>query len=85
MTTLETVTEKLSLFLTLEPDKITPQTELSSLGMEDYDVTIFCMDLEDEFSIIFSVSECDAMHTVQDVVDQTDTVIAREKALDEQE
>lgn len=85
MTTLETVTKTLSLFLTLEPEKITPETQLSSLGMEDYDVTVFCMDLEDEFNIIFSVSECDAMHTVQDIVDQTDAVIAREKAFDEQE
>lgn len=62
-----------------EPCELTPSTTFRSLGMDDYEIQIFGMDVEESLGITFSIEECEAMRTVQDMVDTAENLLAIER------
>ena len=67
---LEKITEMLAEQLKMEPEKITPTTDLKEdLGVDSLDLFEFIMALEEELDVEINTDEVSELTTLQEVVD----------------
>lgn len=67
---LEKITEMLAEQLKMEPEKITPTTDLKEdLGVDSLDLFEFIMALEEELDIEINTDEVSELTTLQEVAD----------------
>ena len=71
----EKVQKMLAEQLDIDPEKITPQSEVvKDLGADSLDVVELLMTLEEEFGITLPDSEMENVKTVQDIVDMMEKI-----------
>jgi acyl carrier protein len=55
--------------LHVEPDTLTPEATLTSMGADSLDIVELIMHVEDEFNIEITDTEAEKMHTLADVIE----------------
>ena len=78
MSTLKTIQRMMAEQFELEEEKLTPDAELESLGLDSLSVIEFMFNIEDEFSIKLPDERVE-LKTIQDVVDVVDRLVTEQQ------
>lgn len=78
MSTLQTIQRMMAEQFELEEEKLTPDAELESLGLDSLSVIEFMFNIEDEFSIKLPDERVE-LKTIQDVVSVVDRLVAEQQ------
>jgi len=78
MSTLQTIQRMMAEQFELEEDKLTPDAELESLGLDSLSVIEFMFNIEDEFSIKLPDERVE-LKTIQDIANVVDRLVAEQQ------
>ena len=79
MSTLQTIQRMMAEQFELEEDKLTPDAELESLGLDSLSVIEFMFNIEDEFSIKLPDERVE-LKTIQDIANVVDRLVAEQQS-----
>jgi acyl carrier protein len=80
MSTLEIIQDILAKKFALDPAKLTPEAQLSQLGIDSLAVLELLFDIEDRFSLKIKDDMPGSLMTLQDVVLYIDALLAQRQA-----
>jgi acyl carrier protein len=81
MDTLQSIQQLMEKKFDLQPEEVTPDRSLASLGMDSLALIEFMFDIEDAFGIkLPGVGEAEDPQTVQDAVDMVDKLVGEQHA-----
>jgi acyl carrier protein len=78
MSTLQTIQRMMATQFELEQDKLTPDAELESLGLDSLSVIEFMFNIEDEFNIKLPDERVE-LKTIQDIATVVDRLVAEQQ------
>lgn len=78
MSTLQTIQRMMAEQFELEEDKLTPDAELESLGLDSLSVIEFMFNIEDEFNIKLPDERVE-LKTIQDIASIVDRLVAEQQ------
>jgi acyl carrier protein len=67
--TFELVAERISMFVSVPADKLTPQTSLDDLALDSFRLVETVVDLQEEFHSMFTQAALQQVSTLGDLVD----------------
>ena len=79
MSTLQTIQRMMAEQFELEEDKLTPDAELESLGLDSLSVIEFMFNIEDEFNIKLPDERVE-LKTIQDIAGVVDRLVAEQQS-----
>ena len=82
MSTLQTIQRMMAEQFELEEDKLTPDAELESLGLDSLSVIEFMFNIEDEFHIKLPDERVE-LKTIQDISSVVDRLVAEQQSSSE--
>lgn len=81
MSTLQTIQRMMAEQFELEEEKLTPDADLESLGLDSLSVIEFMFNIEDEFSIKLPDERVE-LKTIQDIAGVVDRLVAEQQSAD---
>lgn len=81
MSTLQTIQRMMVEQFELEEEKLTPDADLESLGLDSLSVIEFMFNIEDEFSIKLPDERVE-LKTIQDIASVVDRLVAEQQSAD---
>jgi acyl carrier protein len=82
MSTLQSIQRMMAEQFELEQDKLTPDAELESLGLDSLSVIEFMFNIEDEFNIKLPDERVE-LKTIQDIASVVDRLVAEQQGKSE--